>query len=178
VFKTAGPLPNASVRYNAAPTQSLLTVLHDPERASGTLVNDEDGMTPNNDPDSSRNSRVDATRDSELSQDRRSQQQRHAQGLTMPWWLDTSWSGRWSVEETQLRTRILGIALATFLPIFYAVTFSLDAFGVEPHVGALIAFFLVGASALYSGRRICARRWPDLVKTADKNALKRLAPRT
>ncbi len=30
-FKTTGPLPNARERYNAAPTQSLLTVLRDPE---------------------------------------------------------------------------------------------------------------------------------------------------
>jgi putative SOS response-associated peptidase YedK len=33
VFKTAGPLPNLQQRYNAAPTQSLPTVLHD--RTSG-----------------------------------------------------------------------------------------------------------------------------------------------
>jgi putative SOS response-associated peptidase YedK len=30
-FKTAGPPPNSRERYNAAPTQSLLTVLRDPE---------------------------------------------------------------------------------------------------------------------------------------------------
>jgi putative SOS response-associated peptidase YedK len=30
-FKTAGPLPNTRPRYNAAPTQSLLVVLRDPE---------------------------------------------------------------------------------------------------------------------------------------------------
>jgi putative SOS response-associated peptidase YedK len=36
-FKTTGPLPNAQPRYNAAPTQSLLTVLRDPESGERRL---------------------------------------------------------------------------------------------------------------------------------------------
>jgi putative SOS response-associated peptidase YedK len=31
VFKTTGPLPNTRAPYNAAPTHSLLTVVHDPD---------------------------------------------------------------------------------------------------------------------------------------------------
>jgi putative SOS response-associated peptidase YedK len=37
VFKTTGPLPNLQQRYNAAPTQSLPTVLRDRESGERRL---------------------------------------------------------------------------------------------------------------------------------------------
>lgn len=43
-FKTVGPLPNPRPRYNAAPTQSLLNVIRDPDtgdRRLGYFISEE-----------------------------------------------------------------------------------------------------------------------------------------
>ena len=45
-FKTTGPLPNAQPRYNAAPTQSLMTVLCDPESGERRLETLRWGLIP------------------------------------------------------------------------------------------------------------------------------------
>jgi putative SOS response-associated peptidase YedK len=45
-FNTAGPIPNAPPRYNAAPTQDLLTVLRDPESSERRLEAMRWGLIP------------------------------------------------------------------------------------------------------------------------------------
>src|SRR5689334_790323 len=45
-FKTVGPLPNPRPRYNAAPTQSLLNVIRDPDTGERRLAPLRWGLIP------------------------------------------------------------------------------------------------------------------------------------
>lgn len=89
------------------------------------------------------------------------------------WWVDaTPIRGAWSDEQMKVRERIFAIALCIFVPAFLMLARALTVNGLSMRMSALIAFVLTMPCALYAGRRISIRRWPDLVGKADDDAVK------
>jgi hypothetical protein len=92
------------------------------------------------------------------------------------WWLNFFWTPRWSQEETSVRTRIWGLGCIFFLvPYIPLVQMLRRVLAMDDHRSAIISFALTLPPALYLGRKGCERMWPELVRTADENAAKRIA---
>ena len=91
----------------------------------------------------------------------------------MPWWLNPSWSPRWSADETRVWQRIWGISIPVLLATYFPTYWILNLVGVDPHISVLAAIAIAFPISLYSGRGICRLYWPTMVERADQNAAKR-----
>ena len=93
------------------------------------------------------------------------------------WWVSIMWSTEWSDEETSARTRILTLSTAVFFLIYIPAMIVVRAFGMDRNTSAVAGFCVISAPALYAGRWMSERLWPDLVNKADANAAKRIGKR-
>jgi hypothetical protein len=90
------------------------------------------------------------------------------------WWLDR-WGYRWSREEQYVRNVIWLVAMTIFVPAaLFGPVYLQRYFDFGKRVSILGIFITVLPLAFYAGRRFCVCRWPDLVRTADCNAVMRL----
>lgn len=94
----------------------------------------------------------------------------------MPWWLDPGGQD-WTDEELSTRRAIAVFAMIVFIPVFTIEIWLLNGLGVDRNLGALIDLASCGFFAFWAARQICQWCWPEMVRKADENAARRLAPR-
>src|SRR5450755_332680 len=92
------------------------------------------------------------------------------------WWLNPGAALRWSAEERGARMAIYGLTIPFFLVFFLPAVALFWFLGADNHISVLISLPTVTAS-IFCGRLLSDRLWPDLLKTADANATKRLSQR-
>jgi len=89
------------------------------------------------------------------------------------WWLDWRYTHRWSAEEQWTRNAICGFASVLFIvPIAFELQVLAD-FGFSKGASALALVFVQLPLAFYVSRQLCVWLWPDYVKRADDNAVRR-----
>jgi len=89
------------------------------------------------------------------------------------WWLDWRYTHRWSAEEQWTRNAICGFASILFIvPIAFELWVLAD-LGFGKRASALALVFVQLPLAFYLSRQLCVWLWPDYVKRADDNAVKR-----
>jgi hypothetical protein len=91
------------------------------------------------------------------------------------WWLSLYAVSLWSVEERRARMALFGVAFAFFVVLYPTELALLSRFGIEDHVGALLACLCSVAPGLALTRPICERLDPELIGKGDARAMQRLA---
>lgn len=89
------------------------------------------------------------------------------------WWLGL-WTRKWSHEENLVRQRIWGLQAMIFALICIPQLLVLIFVGIAPRLALIIGVLTSWPLSFIAGRRLCARLWPELTKTADENAAKRV----
>ena len=95
-------------------------------------------------------------------------------GTTKWWWLGFFGVHAWSVEERDVRMALFLTVLVIGIAGLVGMDVLLGWFGVDPHVSAPFAALVSIIPAFYSARPIASMLYPDLLRTADQNAEKRL----
>jgi hypothetical protein len=89
------------------------------------------------------------------------------------WWLDWRYTHRWSDEEQWTRNAICGLASVLFIvPVALELRILAD-HGFSKRDAALTLVFIQLPLTFYLSRLICVWLWPDYVKRADDNAVRR-----
>jgi hypothetical protein len=99
----------------------------------------------------------------------------NAGGQTKWWWLSYFGVQAWSAEERKVRIALGMSTLPVMLVLYFIADVLLEWFGVERTGAALLAGLISTVLAFYSARPIATVLYPDLLRSADSNAEKRLS---
>ena len=92
------------------------------------------------------------------------------------WWISRPRVGSdWSPEELRTQWLIHLIGMPLFAISCYAIVMSLFSMGLHPLLVVIVGVAPTYLASLYAAQLFAAWLWPDLVKTADANAERRIA---
>ncbi len=91
------------------------------------------------------------------------------------WWLDPGLVGyeQWSDEERTARILMGTVFLATFLILVWPA-YLLGNFIADEHVHAFASFAVASVPPFFTPRWVARLIWPELQKSADENAARRI----
>jgi hypothetical protein len=90
------------------------------------------------------------------------------------WWLSPTPGIVWSPVERWTRGTIWAIAFGLGILPLWGVSAIAVKLGLDRHVSAAISLFVCAPLALWLARAIALRVWPDKLREADQNAIKRI----
>jgi hypothetical protein len=94
--------------------------------------------------------------------------------MPLPWWIaDTRWNPGWSKEERYALAAAWLMFIPAFLVFYAPACLVQNAFGIDRHVGAVIALTLVLIPVFWLDSQVCSWLWPALFRTAAENAARR-----
>lgn len=89
------------------------------------------------------------------------------------WWFTPATWNFTTVEERQVAVGLLTMGAVVFIPLYIPEELLLDKLGVEDHVSAILGGLASFLPALPIARKLGEMIWPELVRQADENVIKR-----